>query len=472
MAWLGKVRYLIEIYSKQSDGSYLGTPSISITDALALDSDKSISTTSDSFTFRVKNVVKPDGTYTYQDKIFPDDRALLYLTTQEDITDGNKSSYQKFDGLVVQTSYEVSTTGRVIVISCLNRFEKLLNFLHPSIYEGKVVADASGNPEEGIIPNLIGQVNDGQRGYDNSVNQISWASGNSVTTTIINYYRSYRPVHEMIQELSRKSQNGEFNAYYFINNDNEFVWKEKNNDTDTLILEEGVDYDRVKIQEKIWDVINAMITDCGTDPSGRNVHAMYYNEASAAKYGLKWANTIETEAEIAETIKKEQRKVTGWVDNADANKQDFPENYPLTLSFDERRGDGVRGTTAAQATNDTTFNSLLRTEIRWSGIDWMKDVLDYSGVVRPKVDITLSGSHWEMGAGRTGTSAENCLDSNGNPILQGELVTFKCTSRGGSFVDGLRLRVISVNHEFGRNGWLVTMRIESDPEDFNPEYPL
>jgi len=61
---MAKIRYLIEVYNKSNDGDgYSSSPNTIITDGVALDSDGSISTTADSFQFRVHNPKLNDGTY-------------------------------------------------------------------------------------------------------------------------------------------------------------------------------------------------------------------------------------------------------------------------------------------------------------------------------------------------------------------------------------------------------------------------
>ena len=94
---------------------------------------------------------------------------------------------------------------------------------------------------------------------DNQNYQITWSGSNDSTTTEIQYYRNYRPVIEMITELSTQKINGDFNAYFFLDVNNNFIFKQKSKDTDTILIEEGYDFTNCKIIEKVWEVINAMI---------------------------------------------------------------------------------------------------------------------------------------------------------------------------------------------------------------------
>lgn len=446
---MAKIRYLIEVYHKGDNNVYSTSPDVSITDGLAFDNDASIKSTADSFSFRVQNTETSPGNFKYAGNIKIDDRVMIYITSQADISDSNKSSYLRFDGGIVEKSYNNTVDGRILSISGLNRLEKLMNFTYPGIFKDKTAPT--------IIQELVGHVND-----DNPV-KITFDTTNSDITGFdtIQYWRNYRPVFEMIEELSRQSINKKFNAYYYLTPDNNFIWKQKSHDTDELVLEEGVDFTVIQIREKVWDVINAMIVDCGKDCYGRGIHCFSYNEVSAAEYGLKWAPGIEVESEIAENIKNDQRSQATWVD---ANEDGLPDNYPFTMSFKERGDDGVVPQVGSNQSvaNDAAFNSAIRKEAKWAGVDWINQVLDLTGTVRPKVKITIPGSHWETGV----------LDSSDNPLNQGDLVTIKCPSNGISksynWISGVDLRLFSISHSLERNGWWVTLDLEEDMEDFNP----
>lgn len=463
-----KVYYRIEVFNKVSgeysgDFTYNTTPDVIIDDVIAFDYDNSIESNSDKMMFRIENSKKPDGTYKYKEKLQVDDRVIIYLTSIEEITATNKNTYIRWDGFITDMSYDVSENGRVISCQGLNRFDKILNFVFPAVYNQADYPDGASS----IIQNLLDNVND-----DNSNYQVTWATGNSATTTPIQFNRTYRPVSEMIAELSTQKINKEFNAMYYINSDNELIWIQKSTDTDTMVLEEGVDFNNLKIREKVWEVINAIITDCGQDPSGRSIHALYYDEQSAAEFGLKWAPTIEVETEIASNLIAEQQALDGWVENGDLNKAGFPGSYPLELTFEGRDNDGTFTGSLITVTGDASWVSAIRTEAKWQGIAWMKSVLDLTGHVRPKLDIVMRGTTWERGANRTGTNTENCLDSDGDPIRVGDRIKVKVASwgnnNGNDWETGMDLRVVQVNQEVNKGGWITTVRVEQDIDDFNP----
>jgi len=463
---MAKVYVLVEVYKKlqgrfSTEFVYESTPSLTLTDDIvSLDCDKSIEPNTDSFSLVVYNCKDENGDYKYNNKFQVDDRLRIHFTIKEAITQANKDTYLRFDGVITETNYDVSVDGKSILVKGQSRLSKLLNFAYPAVYENSTASY--------IIENLIGHANDGYEisFEDGNTNAIDWDSGNDSTTTTIQYFRNYRPVIEMITELSKQKTNLEYNAYFYLTSDNKFVWKQKDKDANGLNLVEGIDFTKDKCIEKVWEVINAMILDCGKDPSNRNIHAMYYDEASAAEYGLKWANTIEVEHEIASSLLADQKKnAVTWVNNTDINKQTFPETYPITLTFPERDSDGIATGTTATAANDAGFVSAMRTEAKWQGVAYIKSILDLTGHLKPKIDFTLIGGNWELGAGRTGTSAESCLNTSGNPIAQGDMVTITLNSRGGEFSTGKKLRCVQLNHEISKGGWTTTARFEMDEDD-------
>jgi len=379
-----------------------------------------------------------------------------------------KATYQRFDGLITEIGEELTVDGRVVVINGLNRLEKLMNVVFPGIFKSKYAST--------MVQELVGHCNDAQRQLPSGAraNQIGFGTITATTNKEIDYARNYRTVFELIEELSRQKINGKFNAFYYLDSDNNFHWIQKSDDDDGLVIEEGVDFTRAKWKHKVWDVINAIIADCGNDVYGRAIHAMNYDEASAAEYGLKWAPGIEVETEIAAIIKG---KVERYVFDTYTIKKDidnFPENYgggTIELGIYERGADGARTSTMATATSDTEYNSAIRDETKWEGIDWIKSVLDLTGKVRPRCDIAMRGAHWEMGAGGTGTSAENVIDSTDLPLNQGDFVKLIAKSTAVPYTENnwfKGLRLTAVSHTFDRNGWVADLHLETDVEDFAP----
>jgi ribosomal protein L19 len=460
---MARVYYLIETFQKVKGTfahqfTYDTSASVSITDGIAWDADKSIETNTDGCSVKLKNEPQTD----YKNKIKVDDRIIIYITAKEAITDGNKSSYQRFDGIITEIKKEGNTQGNTITLVGQSRLDRMLNFAFPAVYEPTATFTSTAS---NIIQALIDAVNDDNLNY-----QITWDAGNDSIDSAneIQYYRTYRPVIELIEELSQQSTNLEFNAYFYLDANNNFIWKQKSTDADTLTLREGQDFLTYKFTEKVWEVINAMIADAGEDPKGNNIHVLYYDEASAAEYGLKWANTIQVYKDIAGEIIKNEKKNANWVINTDVSKAQFPDSsaYPFDTTFENRNTQtGVPTGSNVTLANDADWISAVRLEAKWQCINKVKSQIDLTGDVKPKIDFTMVGASWELGAGRTDTSAEECLDSSGDPIIQGDYVNLIIPSIGGDFTTGKALRCFQINHELSNQGWMVTSRFEMDIKD-------
>jgi hypothetical protein len=455
-----QIQYLIEIFHKRSDGNnryhYDSTPSISLTDGLAFDSDKSITSNADSFTFRVVNNKLPDGTYMYSDiygsKIKVDDRVMIYVAGQ-DISGAYKTNHLIFDGLVVEINFEISGDNRILLVKGLDRFDKLFNYTFPASFKNRTASE--------IIQELIVHVND-----DNPLNQITWYSGNTDTTVQINYNRVYRPAYEMIEELSQQAINGQFNAIYYMDTTNQFRWKQKSTGYESS-LTEGQDFVTMKDAEKVWEVMNAAIMDCGKDQKGIGVHCMYYDVVSSGEYGLRWANTIQSGQEISTQLMNYYEANTPGFKPVNVTNSHLPGSYGagLTLPLEDRDASGAKTGSYPTVTNDAQYIAAFRKEAKWQGVAKLKSLLTLVGYVRPKVDITMAGLTWKYGANRTGMSTEDCLDNSGEPLEQGDKVLIVAPSCGGTFITGFPMRVFQVSHTLSKEGWTVTIQCEIDIED-------
>ena len=251
------------------------------------------------------------------------------------------------------------------------------------------------------------------------------------------------------------------------------MWKIKGKNSDTVKIIEGTDFINSRLINRVWEVLNAMIVDCGIDPSGRRIHAMFFDESSATQYGLKWHNTIEPKSEISSQLQAQQQALDGWIETSDATARNFPDSssYPLTLSFEDRNNaSGVPTGSQVVVTSDDGYGDAIRKEAKWQGIEYARAVISLTGFIRPKIDVTVKGGDWELGVNRTGSSSENMLNSLGNQITQGDFIKIIIPSRelsanNGDSDDGVGMRVVQINHMLSQRGWEVTIRLEVDIDD-------
>ena len=443
---MSRLIYKVELYKKDADNVYSGTADLTITDAVNLDADASIETGADSFMVRIKNV-KVGTTYPYRDQFEIDARVMIWCKEDDSSGTWTAATDLLFDGLVMETKYEMNSNGNFLTIQGLNRLEKLLAASKPANYNYKTASF--------IINNLISSVNNDQAyaSGGSQVNQITWDSGNAATTTEINYSKTYRSVFEMVEELSQIQTNKEGNFIYYLDESNNFIWIAKSF-TSQATLTEGTDFHSMKVTNKIWEVINAMILDCGKDAYGKTVITLYYDETSAAKYGLKWATGKETETEIAERIQNEEEAQNSA--SFDDDSKPFPTAAALAAGYvfyrNERDSSGTVLATNKTVTTKAGYNAEIRTQAKWEGIAYAKSVINLVGTVRPKVTLSVRGAHWYNSSGL-------------NQPRQGELITLNTSSMPlseSSF--SKNLRITGLNHVLDKNGWIVELTLDEDIE--------
>lgn len=443
---MGRTIYKVELYQKDpTTNVYSVTPDLTLTDATMFEADGSLETSADSFSINIRNLKLQNGTYPYRDLFRVDDRVYIYVKEDDNTGVWTDATDKLFDGLVMSLTYSISSGGtNTIRVEGLNRLEKLFNVSKPARYNGQTASY--------IVNNLIESVNNDQAWAGASqINQITWDSGNAVTTTTIAYNRNYRPVFEMIEELSQIKINKEQNYIYYIDAENNFYWVAKNY-VSASTLTEGTDFHEISVRRKVWEVSNAMIVDCGPDAYGKTVLALYYDETSAATYGLKWSSGKEVETEIANQIMIEEK-----IQNpASFDDESFP--FPTTAALagtytfyiNERDTNGdILGTNVA-VTTKAGYNAEIRNQARWAGKEYAKSVIDLVGNVRPKVTLKIRGNYWYTTLGR---------------LSQGSLITLNTTTiplRNALY--SLDLRISGVSHSISKTGWWVHFELEEDIE--------
>jgi len=324
-----------------------------ITEAIDVSTREGIETTVDSFSFRISG------------------RGLgsIYI----DVEDAIKIYFGRgrsaptsliMDGIVNSIKYESTNKGDLYVISGVNKLEHIMNNVIPAAYRA---TDTTGpNTASQIIEDLIDKVNMFNDGL-----KTKWTNiGKTVTATTkkIDYYEMDKPIYHHIEQLSTNEYTGNGTYVYYLDSSNNFVWKLRPSDDagqETGTIEEGKDMLNIKLEKGIFNIINALIINCGTDVSGRKITTYKINSPSIGKHGFKWkyvsktnyasnyiaANTGATDSEVRDYARREAK---GWAE--DALKILGAPRYKATI---EVRGDSsyVKGDIWKIQTRDYIFNT-------------------------------------------------------------------------------------------------------------------
>ena len=505
-------QYKVELYKKVigNDNEWNSTP-IDISDVIETRIRDGIKANADSFSVTLMNSKVDEFNYKYlvaqtagsgQVQIDIDDRFVVYAWYGEDynfIEPATHSEKYLFDGFVKEITYQTDANGqRYYHISGVNTSEILLKQLLPARTQ---ITDVN-NTAPLIIQEFLNIINSTDV---NNKRNVFWSPTNPTLKSDgtefkkINYIQKYKPVYLMIEELSDEEFTGDSNQYYSYvrteevggNLRNYLYWNIKAN-TPSGSLVEGKDIFNCKIQRGVWDVINALIINCGRDANGAGIHTFQYDVESYGKIGGRW-KYISFE-DIAGNILNQEKEQNKSSFTDDSN---FPVSYDYEFYISTNKGvttsaapnkliesgqnfiksvgvgykvyNTVSGATAKVVSvdgndtlsldadimsnnegyfikpvcsNDREFNEALRREAKVQGRKKGDAFIKKHGKARYKLSASLE----------TGSLSYNV----------GDVITCVVPSYGWSSDNARLLRIQDIQHTIGVNGWETEIQLEED----------
>ena len=255
------------IYSVDYSGTNLDRD---ITETIVTDSRQGLKTRVGTATFQVQNVNNRFQTSsTLQFKI--DDACNIYMGYQ------NIGSFIVFPGFVNEITQITDKNQQNIKISLVNKLERMLSMMDAKDYP------PSGSTASQILTDVITRIN----GYRKS-GEPAIGTGQIETTTgsITPYAFNYKPVIDILKELSATeyTHNGQY--IYYIDNSNNLVYKPRPGVSNITISE--YQFTEFNANYGIFDVVNAVIVNCGNDSNGAAVLVMGVNYGSVTEIGFRW----------------------------------------------------------------------------------------------------------------------------------------------------------------------------------------
>lgn len=250
-----------------------------ITEAMDVATREGIETTIDSFSIRVMG----DGLGSLVVDI--EDTIKIYLGRGR-----SAPTTLVMEGIINSIKYEITNKGGIYTIAGVNKLEHIMNNVIPAAYKASDAWTSST-----IISDLITKVNDFNTGVKDT--WIDIGKTISATTKEIDYYEMEKPIYHHIEQLSTNEYTGNGTYVYYLDTSNNFVWKPRPTDaagSETGTFEEGVDALSIKLEKGIFNVINALIVNCGVDYSGRKITTYRVNTPSIGKFGFKWKYVSKT----------------------------------------------------------------------------------------------------------------------------------------------------------------------------------
>jgi len=247
------------------------------------------------------------------------------------------------DGVINNIAYDSTNTGDTYTITGVNKLEHVMHNILPAAFKA-----SDGWTSSKIVKYYIEQINDYNKSPPGMTNWVDVGSLVTPTTKSIDYYALDKSVFQHIEEVSTDKYTNSGPYIYYLNSNNQLVWKPRPKDdagSETSTIEEGVDAISTKIIYGVYDVINALVINCGVDVSGHKITTFKINGPSIGKVGWKWKYVAKTE---------------------------FASNYI--------------------AANSGATDSDVRTYARDRAKEWAEDVLEKLGAARYKAIVVVRGT--------------------------------------------------------------------------------
>ena len=424
----------IRRYKKVSDGVWSSSyETIDLTDMTLTEG---LTVTRDMFNLTIDNPKGKNASF-----FNVDDRVEIYLYT------GSSPSSDDliFDGLILETDYELSTK-RLITIRGANRTQELLSNLVLLTF-----ANNTKKTNEAIF-DIISQVNNNNRARSN-FNSQRWINPSGIVTTnskgeplpIKNFVVTYKPAYDAILQFSDNEYTNDGQYIFYVDHQNVFHWTYKS----TIVppgytFSEG-DVIKMRIQRGVWSVYNSVIADVGKDCNNHGNHILQINPRNALSQGAKW-KFLDYSSISPNLIDEQYKKDPSKWDQADEGnmkirKGNYPNTYPFTMTFKKINDENIELDESWVVSNDNEFNKAIRMRAKYEGRQRAKGFLEKYGEVQYKAQIEINGTtSFEKGYKAFVTSPSAGLNS-------------------------YPLRIVEISHSFNSSGWITALNLEEDTDE-------
>jgi hypothetical protein len=377
-----------------------------------------------------------------------------------------------FFGAVNNMQYANDEGTSEVLVKGVNRTGELLDsFVPATTYE----TGSNNNPPR-LIKNIIERANRFAKPpiyayLTNEENPYTLASGYIQATKSdgtefgsISYHETWRSAYEQINKLSERNYTGDDDAgkyIFFVRNSavdpsyydevgstiNELVWKSKPT-TITGSLIEGEDLTKIKVEKSVFDVVNGLIVNAGTDFKGHGILRVAYNINSMAEVGPKFSYYL---AKHNFSYLKINEFNFGSSVGSTFDSVGYPDDIvggsEWSFRFQERDDNGSKIGDIASAVDTETYNSQLREEAGWIATEEAQEVVDTLGLARFKFNSELP-----LGS---------------NDLVLGDVYEVQSKSfgwEGTAENPTYKLRLTDIKHSLSPNGWITTVAFREDEE--------
>ena len=373
--------------------------STNLTEVFDIDTTEGIEASMDSFQFRIMVGSSNDVVFTLNDEI-----DIYFGTGEADPTN------LIINGIITEIKHIISPEGNAITIRGVNRVERLLFSPRVALYDKDFsytdANDVARTGWDAIITHLIDKANEFKPENDDTLITYDTTSVPQLGDLENDYHSDWRSIYEHIETLTTADWTPNGQTYMIeLDNTNKLHLRSKDSpdysDVVGTIDLDGADVISAKITYGLFDVINAVLLNCGKDANGNSILVTKWDVTSIGEYGAKFKYI--KEEEIADTY------------------------------YGRDRGAGKDIETQ-------------RNEIRNLGITRVNEILSLLGQPRYKIDATFLGTtKYVRGKVYKVQSSEIAVLGTTEPLK--------------------RLRIKNILHRFSaRNGWMTSITLEEDEQ--------
>jgi len=419
--------YKVEHYSKNTDGSYITTPTL-FTNIVSVSVNLKSKEAADSFSISITDV---DGGLLESAAI--DDRLKIYGSL-------DSTTYTLLiDGIINQKQYSEGTDNSIVTMTGLNRLEKLFNSIVSTTGED-VRRTASF-----WIKNIIDQVNQfNDNGGTNRVlkyiyngldqDDIATSEPDTITETgeTISFVRNFQKAFKLIEELSQPKFTGGSNYVYYLDSSNVFYF-EPRSDIKVGTLTYGTEVYNHRTQKGMFDVVNYIIMNAGKSLFGASILQFGYKAESINKFG--WKVKLFNEA-ISSTLGTEEVR-----NMRNRGVYDEESVYPTSYSPAYRTSWGDDVTTDKEY-NDSFVDVALAT-----AKDKIDELLERNGGASYKIDLNVLPDFGYA------------LYNNYELVIpdNGDTTEYRWSI-------GVTLRIDTITWTFNEQGWTTSLKMVQDDD--------
>jgi len=233
-------------------------------------------------------------------------------------------------------------------------------------------------------------------GNKNQNFKVTWSNSNldtkfdgSAFPTITEDARYFnKPLKTVIEKYSthQKTEDGDY--LWYINNNNEFIWKKKITNVDHSFDEETDIFKSIKIGKDIKEVKNYFILKGGSDPEGNQIQTKYVNYSSMAKHGAKYYFDVELVSLARDIIQSDLKD--SWGGDVGANS--YPDLPYTTKWTSAATGSTVTATTEKQYTD--AIRAHIKAVLEERG-EQLAELLQY-GKLAVDIEFTAGTKEWGL----------------------------------------------------------------------------